>query len=513
MINKGLNWKTSFGGTWEKTDITDYTYATYENSENILNSSVAKTNSRLNSWVMTSTLTFEKNFGKNGLSVLAGFEKLKTGFGKYESTTKTVESGSLLGSTRFNTDPLQITSVFVNADYSFNKKYLFDVSIRKDNGEVFPALSLGWILSKESFMKNAGWLNYLKLRASYGKTGYIYSGKINALTTNVGIDSRLFNNHFGFVFDWFNRDSRNLNPIFMFPGISGVGSSGFNDALMKNSGFDAALNFNQSFGPVRINANMNISVYQNEIGKGDYTFFDTGASRIGTIVRNQPGHPISSFFGYQVTGLFSDASEIAGAPVQQGAQPGLFRYADLNGDKVIDPKDRTFLGNPNPDLTAGFNLELSYKKFDISGLFYWSQGNEIYNFTKWWTDFWPSFAGQKSKLLLYNSWTQTNKNTTVPKATNTSNFSTNTQNSSYYVEDGSYLRMRSLQLGYTFDQKILSKVRISSLRLYVQAVNLFTITKYSGLDPEIGGQDTAFGIDNGNYPNVRQVMFGLQLGI
>jgi hypothetical protein len=213
------------------------------------------------------------------------------------------------------------------------------------------------------------------------------------------------------------------------------------------------------------------------------------------------------------TGLFRDAAEIASAPLQEGAQPGLLRYADLNGDKLIDSKDRTFLGNPHPDFTTGFNLELSYKKFDIRGLLYWSQGNEIYNFTKWWTDFWPSYAGQKSKLLLYNSWTETNKNTTVPKATNTPNFSTNTQNSSYYVEDGSYLRLRSLQFGYTFNEKILSKVRISSLRLYIQAVNLFTLTKYSGLDPEIGGQDTAFGIDNGNYPNVRQVIFGLQLGI
>ena len=513
MIIKGLNWRTSFGGTQEKTDITDYNYATYENSENILTSTVAVTNNHFNSWVLSSYLTFERNFGKHGLSVLAGFEKLKTGFGKFESTTKTVEKGSLLSSTGFDINPVQIQSEFVNADYSFNNKYLLDISVRKDNSEVFPAISLGWILSKESFMKNAGWLNYLKLRASYGKIGYIYAGNEFALTTNLGIDSRLFNNHFGFVFDWFNRDSRNLNTTFVVPGTPGSSSLDLNSSLMKNSGIDASLNFNKSFGPFRLNADINISVYHNEIGRGDYTFFDTGESRIGNLVRNQPGNPISSFFGYQVTGLFSDPSEIATAPSQQGAQPGLFRYADQNGDAIIDPKDRTFLGNPHPDFTTGFNLELSYKKIDISTLLYWSQGNEIYNYTKWWTDFWPSYAGQKSKLLLYNSWTASNKNTSIPMATNTSNFSTNTQSLSYYVEDGSYLRMKSLQLGYTFDGKILKKVKISSLRLYLQGVNLFTLTKYSGLDPEIGGQDTAFGIDNGNYPSVRQVIFGLQLGI
>jgi TonB-dependent starch-binding outer membrane protein SusC len=534
MVFKGLTWRTSFGGTWRKNRATDYTYATYENSENILTSSVSESNSELKSWIATSLLSFNRSFGRHDISALAGFELLQTGEVKFESISKRVESGSLISNSGLNYHTGNIQSLFVNADYSFNNKYLFDFTVRKDNGEVhnsdiYPALSLGWILSKESFMNNVGWLNYLKLRASYGKTGSIYSGiefvpVINSpgsvsrlkdfeLTTNLGFDSRLFNNHVGFVFDWFNRDSRDLYLSLELPGTAGNFGSTHTYARMKNSGIDAALNFNQSFGPFRLNANMNISIYHNEIGKGKYTFFDAGFTRIGTLVRDQPGNPISSFFGYKVEGLFNGPGEVTSAPNQQGAQPGFFRYANLNRDTLIDPHDRTFLGNPHPDFTIGFNLELSYKKFDISTLLYWSQGNEIYNFTKWWTDFWPSFNGQKSKLLLYDSWTPSNENTTVPKATNTSSFSTNTQSTSYYVEDGSYLRMKSLQLGYTFDGKILDKVRISSLRLYLQAVNLFTLTKYSGLDPEIGGQDAAFGIDNGNYPSVRQVIFGLQLGI
>ena len=273
------------------------------------------------------------------------------------------------------------------------------------------------------------------------------------------------------------------------------------------------LNFNRSFGALRFNADLNICTYTNEIGSGSYSYFDQGFTRIGSIVRNQPGHPVSSFYGYKVIGFFSDQAEVASAPAQEGAQPGFFRYADINGDHVIDSKDRTFLGNPNPDFTAGLRIEMSYKRFDLSALLYLSEGNEIYNFTKWFTDFWPSFQGQKSKLLLYNSWTETNKSASVPMASNISNFSTNTQNSSYYLEDGSYLRMKSLQFGYNFGERFLTKTRISSLRAYIQTVNLFTLTKYSGLDPEIGGSTNAFGIDYGNYPNVRQFIFGIQLGI
>jgi TonB-dependent SusC/RagA subfamily outer membrane receptor len=509
-ILNGLTWRTSLGGTWGTTEITDFSYLTYENSENIPTSTLTETNKKLDSWVVTSLLSFERTFGSHSLDVLLGFERLKTGFGNFESTAKMIGSGVIQGKTGFNYNPVVIQSKFVNANYSFKDKYLIDISVRSDNSKIFPAISLGWSLSNESFLHNATWLNLLKFRASYGKTGNINSGNEYAITTNVGLDSRLFNNHLGLVVDWFTRDSRDLF-LNISSSVYGAPDSHINDALMKNSGIDAALNFNLSFGSFRLNADLNLTVYHNEIGKGKYDFFDTGTSRIGTVVRNQVGQPISSYFGYQVAGLFSDATEIAGAAVQIGAQPGFFRFANLNGDALIDSKDRTFLGNPHPDFTTGFNLGLSYKRIDLSGLLFLSHGNEIYNFTKWYTDFWPSYYGQKSKNLLYYSWTEANKNTSVPMASNTSNFSTNTQNMSYYIEDGSYIKMKSLQLGYTFNEKLLNKVGISSLRLYLQAVNLFTLTKYSGLDPEIGGQDTAFGIDNGNYPSVRQLIIGLSL--
>jgi hypothetical protein len=297
------------------------------------------------------------------------------------------------------------------------------------------------------------------------------------------------------------------------PGIGGAKVK-TNTSGIKNSGVDATLNYNTDFGNLRFNADCYFTAYKNILDDIRGDFFDSNPGlRIGAPIRNMEGYPLSSFYGYKVAGLFGSSSEVASSPTQDGAQPGFFRFVDQDEDNIITSADRTFLGNPHPDFTAGLHLVLSYKRFDIAALFYTVRGNEIYNYTKWWTDFWPSFSGQKSKRLLYESWTESNKNAIVPKASNTSNFSTNTQNCSYYVEDGSYIRLKSLELGYNFDEKLLKKLKISSFRLYLQAVNLFTFTKYSGIDPEIGGSDTAFGIDTGNYPGVKQVLVGLKLEI
>jgi hypothetical protein len=208
------------------------------------------------------------------------------------------------------------------------------------------------------------------------------------------------------------------------------------------------------------------------------------------------------------------------APYQDGAEPGFFRFANIDTTTMpyypgrvqyISPADRSFIGDPNPKYTYGLNLGFTFKCFDLSAFIYRSKGNDIFNFNKWWTDFWPSFQGQKSHDLLYDSWAPFNKGVSTPKASNKSNFSTNTQSCSYYIEDGSYLRLKSLQLGFTVPPRHLGKTGVKSLRVYLQGVNLFTITGYAGLDPEIGGPDSDFGIDNGNYPNARQFIFGFNL--
>jgi hypothetical protein len=158
-------------------------------------------------------------------------------------------------------------------------------------------------------------------------------------------------------------------------------------------------------------------------------------------------------------------------------------------------------------------LTVKYKDFDITGFFYGSEGNDIFNQNRWWLDFWPSFQNQKSKDLLYNSWTPTNTGATTPKASNKSNFSNNTQSVSYYVEDGSFFRLKNLQIGYNLPSSAISKIGLSNARVYLQGVNLFTITKYTGLDPDVNnGDDRSSGVDQGNYPLVKTFTFGINLG-
>ena len=232
---------------------------------------------------------------------------------------------------------------------------------------------------------------------------------------------------------------------------------------------------------------------------------------------------MGSFWGYEVEGLYQEgdltynaADEVwepnEGVPLQDGQEPGFFRYVDVDGDGEITPDDRKIIGNPNPDFTYGLNLVLGYKGFDVTAFFYGSQGNEITNHNLWWIDFWPSFQNTKSTDLLYNSWTPDNTDARTPKASNKSNFSTNTVNSSYYIEDGSFFRLKNLQIGYTFDSRVLGNV-FANARIYLQGTNLFTLTKYTGLDPEMRhASDQYFGVDRGNLPQNKQFLVGVSLG-
>jgi len=286
---------------------------------------------------------------------------------------------------------------------------------------------------------------------------------------------------------------------------------------MENTGIDMELTFKNKWGDFGFDGGLNFTAYKNKITKiaeaAGVTFFDYGGAttRIGAGNRNMVGHEISEFYGYKVIGLFQSPEDVAASPTQDGAEAGFMKFADTDGDGAITPADRQFIGNPNPKFEYGLNLAFSYKNFDLTAFIYGKQGDDIFNWNLWWIDFWPAFQGQKSKRLLYESWTPDRTNTTVPKASNKSNFSTSTQVCSYYIEDGSFFRMKNLELGYTIPQNLLSKANIKTLRVYVQAVNLFTLSKYSGLDPELGGDDRAFGADTGNYPYVKSFIFGLNV--
>lgn len=497
-----------------------------------------------------------------------GLNASRGGYFSDDPNYRTLSNGATINSANssYNT-ATTLLSQFLRADYSFMDKYLLSATVRRDGSSrfgsanrygVFPSFSLGWRISDEPFFQGVTFINDLKIRGSWGTMGnqlavspqnqfynyggspatsfYAINGQFSAsnqgfrptrignpdakwetnVTTDIGFEATILNNKIGIKLDWYEKKTKDLLFAPELPGVAGAASAPYiNIAAMTNKGVDGELSYTDKWGDLGFDGSLVLTTYRNNIDKiaAGVNFFDYGGAttRIGAGNRNEVGHPMSSFFGYQVIGLFQSDAEVASSPTQDGAEPGFFKYADLNGDGAITPDDRTFIGNPNPKFTYGLNLSFTYKNFDLSTFLYGSYGNDIFNWNRWWVDFWPSFQGQKSTDLLYNSWTPDNTSATVPKASNTSNFSTNTQVTSYYIEDGSYLRMKTLELGYTLPDNLTQRVNIKSLRVYMQAVNLFTITKYSGLDPELGGDDRAFGSDTGNYPLVKNWIIGLTL--
>lgn len=478
---------------------------------------------------------------------------------------------SILSAYGWLNTPTTLVSQFLRADYSLMDKYMISATVRRDGSSrfgadnrygIFPSASVGWRVKSESFLADVTWLSDLKLRASWGTMGnqlavnpmnqfFNYGGNpglsfydINGtftssvqgfaptrignpdakwetnVTTDIGFEASFLNNKIGLKFDWYSKKTQDLlyNPE--VPGTVGAAEVPYvNVASMSNTGVDIELSYRNQWGDLGFDGSVVATTYKNNIDKiaEGITFFDpynqtNTANRInGVPVRNMVGHPMSAFFGYHVQGLFQSQAEVDAAAEQSGAEAGFFRFEDTNNDGSITPDDRTFIGNPNPKFTYGVNLAFTYKNFDLTAFLYGSQGNDIFNWNTWWVDFWPSFQGQKSKNALYNSWTPQRTNATTPKASNKSNFSSNNEINDYYIEDGSFLRLKNLQIGYTIPESVTSKINIGSIRVYLQGVNLFTITKYSGLDPELGGWDTTFGMDSGNYPLVKQYLIGLNV--
>lgn len=438
---------------------------------------------------------------------------------------------------------------------------------RDKRSGIFPSFSLGWRVSQESFFQNLSFISDFKLRGSWGRMGnqgivadnqftqfagvngtsfYDIGGTGNSLsqgfylsfignskggwetntTANIGFDATLFHGKTDIIFDVYSKKTTDLLFAAEQLGNSGTTAANnppsFNVGSMKNTGIDLGITQRAKLGGergVRLDGTFTFTTYKNRItGLADSSvkFFDrqvaTEENRIGgDFVRNQVGQPLSSYYGYQVVSLFQSADEIAKSPKQKDAAPGRFKYMDVNGDDTITAEDKTFLGSPNPKFTYGLNLNTAYMGFDLGIYFYGVEGREAINYTKWFTDFYPTFAGGKSKASLYESWLPTRTDTKVPIAENVASFSSTGQINSYYVEDASYLRLKNLTIGYTLPKNILSRYRVDRLRLYVQATNLFTSTKYSGLDPEIVGDDRGSGVDLGAYPTVKTFLVGLNL--
>lgn len=441
---------------------------------------------------------------------------------------------------------------------------------------VFPAASVGWLVAEENFMDGtSNWLDMLKLRLGYGVLGNDRIGNYNSYTTfasnkytaayaltgsnttavtgfqpsalgntnvtweetstlDFGIEGVLFDRTLDFTLDIWNRNTSNMLVRDPIPNVMGLATAPFiNIGEMKNNGFDLEIGYNNTAfdGQLKYRVAMTGSHYKNELVSlfSDPNRIGDGANERQMLYsRYAVGHAFPEFWGYEVEGIFQTQAE-ADAHPQFGTTtynaPGHFKYKDVNGrdddgiltgkpDGKLNVDDRTWIGSPHPDFTGGLNIDLAYGAFDLNMFFYGSYGNDMINYVTRWIDY-GMFNGNLSKKALYESWGSphlngNNASATLPMLDQNSN---SQEPSSAFVQDASFLRMKNLQLGYTLPKALVNKAQIKNLYVYLQMSNLFTLTKYEGLDPEVNQSGTYMGMDTGAWPTPRQITFGVQLGL
>ena len=447
----------------------------------------------------------------------------------------------------------------------------------KNRWGTFPSVSLGWRMSDENFMeKTRTWLDDFKLRAGYGTTGnsnigaynwafrygtgntWLYSitgsdtdvmtgygvtalGDIDAKwetskMVNVGFDATVFDQRLGINFDWYLKKTDMLIDANWSALAGNADKPKVNIGDMENKGVDLNLTWRDKVGEVDYSIGVNLSHYKNkltEIGTEAGIFEGTRISNMNVMMK---GHAVGMFHGYQVDGIYKSEDEVrnykndaGGAVLPYGTADaaslnpsqyvGQFKVKDVNNDGKIDASDRTFIGNPHPDLTGGVNLSVGWKGFDLSTYLYFSVGNDIFAMYKYYTHY-GSLQSAYSKDRRDNSWSPENPNGIYPMwatATGESTIAANESNSSY-IEDGSFLRMQTLTLGYTLPKAWMNKIKFDKIRIYGQISNVFTLTGYSGLDPQVrtddgsgNSKDRNMGTDYGSYGMPRQFILGVNV--
>ncbi|HBG41134.1 MAG TPA: TonB-dependent receptor [Porphyromonadaceae bacterium] len=446
-------------------------------------------------------------------------------------------------------------------NYTYADKYLATVSFRADGSSrfatgnrwgYFPSFALGWRISNENFFQSMNidnWLSDLKLRAGWGQNGNqridrdapytligtnnenqwyfgngfsqgyipVYTGNRDikwetSQQTNIGLDAVFFRNKVDMSIDFYIKRTKDMLLAMPIPAFGSFSTDPFfNAGDLKNKGVEFTANYRNSIGKdFNYNVGVNLSTYKTTVTGLVSEYLS------GSVSRTYVGGPIGRFWGYKQTGIFQNQEEInkyvdkKGVKIQPNAQPGDFKFAKLTEEGALNDNDRTFIGNPNPDLIFGVNLGFNYKNFDFSAFFQGAVGNDIYNVAKGNL----ATAGRQNALAdaYAKAWRKEGDQTVYPRITN-SDTNDNYRISSFYVEDGSYIRLQNIQLGYTIPKQLVEKTKLfSSCRWYVSAQNLFTLTGYTGLDPEIGvASPLNMGIDNTRYPTSRTLVIGCNL--
>ncbi|QDO95510.1 TonB-dependent receptor [Formosa sediminum] len=455
----------------------------------------------------------------------------------------------------------KVTSLFSRLTYNYSEKYLLTAIMRRDGSSrfgannkygFFPSFSAGWVPSKEDFWKDNDVVNQLKIRGGYGITGSDAIGDFQYLSTvsggrnytigtsgsvvignspdapsnpdlkweetsqlNIGFDTRLFNN-FSVAFDWYKKETTGILQSVTIPGYVGaVGSPTGNVADMENTGIDLELGYSKSFNNFNLSLNGNVSFLENTVTfLGNGVEFLSGGETIQSstypITRTQVGQPVNSFYGFRTNGIFQNQAEIDnyvnsnGVVIQPNAKPGDFKWKDLDDDGNIDSDDRDFLGSSIPKITFGFTVNMDYKNFDLMVFCQGASGNKIFQALRR-----LDVENANYQTSALGRWVGEGTSNSYPRLTTNDTNNNFSNPSDFYLEDGDYLRFKTIQIGYTLPSEVLNKYGVSKLRVYLTSENLLTFTKYSGYDPEIGGG--VLGIDRGYYPQAVTNQIGINL--
>lgn len=592
---KFLSLRTSFGVDYGNRYEQDFTFTTYERTEDQKNNIYEERFGYDLSWTWTNTLTMQHTFANlHAVKVLLGSEAISQDGRRLLARVINLDLNTPIFRSIDRGDPGQIvatndvatpqdnhtyrsslSSMFARADYTFNDRYLFNATIRRDGSSrfgpnfrygVFPSVGVGWRISQEFFMQSLRWLSDLKLRAGWGQMGsqrnvnpynqydlyesdaqrsfYDINGANTSAvagyrrrrlgnpntkwetreTVNIGLDGTVLNGALDFSVEWYNSETKDLIATRQRAGTEPEADQPqINIGSMRNRGVDITLGTRGEFlTNFTYGATATFSHYKNttlKLNDNGTPRFE-GASRTPNVAITEVGRPISQFYGYVIDGFFQNDEEVTSGPAMPYKRVGSWRIKDLDGDNAITDKDRTYLGSPIPKFQLGMNLSLGWKNFDFSTFLFWNYGNKLYNYTKWFTHL-RGFVGGVHKDALYDSWTPDNRDASLPILNSNDTYS-GTISSSFFVEPGSFLRARTMQLGYTLPTALTSKLKIQNLRIYVQGQNLFTITKYTGADPDINIQgdsnptsnayELRLGVDQAGFPNTKQYILGLNLG-
>ncbi|MEG0560278.1 MAG: TonB-dependent receptor [Muribaculaceae bacterium] len=562
---KGLTLKSNIGIEHLQFFNKNLTRKVQESDKN----SVSRDYGQGDTWTWTNTANYNLNINNHHLNVLGGVEAIsyryenlsayRDGFAFEDDDYMNIDAGEGTQTNGGNRAAWSLFSLFAKADYNYADRYLLSATIRRDatsrlykknNSGVFPAFSGAWRFTEEEFFPKNNILTNGKVRLGWGQNGnsaissnyasystYAYNkgngaydlngSNVNTVAgiivatsgnkdlkwetttqTNIGLDLNFLSNSINVSFDYYFKNTKDMLTI--PPSLSVAGENAatwMNTGTMENNGFEITLDYRSpQYNDFSWNGMLNFSRYKNKVVE-----LNNLVKSIGGDYRLMEGKPMGVYYGYIADGIFKTEDEVSNHATQQGKDVGRIKYRDIDGNGLVNEKDQCIIGDPNPDFSMGLNLDFKYKSFTLSTFFTGDFGFDIYNTTKRQLDF-MSFGGISTNRGegVLNAWSKGNSNSSIPSLSVVDN-NNETRMSTYFVEDGSYVKMKYIKLQYELPKKWLHSIKATNISIYGQVENLFTITKYSGLDPELPLSGYGARIDNAPYPVSRTFTMGVNV--